>query len=79
MSEHAEINALWDELQKLSDKEKIKKDAKSLMQAKDSALRQKENDIELLIMRLNLDEREVKDSSKSLRLLQDSKAGGNDY
>ena len=69
--EQKEINELWKNLQDLSDKEKITKAAKELMMTDPSLLRQKENNIELLIVRLNVDEEEIRNKSKSIKLLQE--------
>ena len=72
--EQAEVYELWKTLQTLSDKDRIKREAKELMVTDEGLLRQKENDLELLIVRLNVDETEVRNKSKAMKLLQEKAA-----
>ncbi len=72
--EQNEINELWNNLQSLSDKERIKQEAKELMMTDEAILRKKENDLELLIVRLNVDETEIRNKSKAMKLLQEKPA-----
>ena len=71
-NEQGELQELWEKFKDLSDREKIQREAREFMKIDDVALRDKENDLELLIRRLNEDENEIKNSSKVMKLLQET-------
>ena len=69
--EQAELQELWNVFQELCNKETIRQEAKELMSIDESSLKSKENDLELLILRLNKDESIMRSESELMKLLQE--------
>ncbi len=60
---------LWKELLRLTNQERLQKEAGELMKCDEAIINAKTNDIELLNLKLNIDMEEIKAHTKRLKII----------